>query len=157
MKSYFIEEKTVHGKAWTKVQRHLPPLDGSGNNEPSAGDDTWLFVSLLQVNPACAAQSLVVPDLIHGQEYLFRIRAENRFGFGPYAETLEGAKARDPIRELLLGFLLCCFYSRINKRTRATGVDTVSAVQCVVVCSSRCDKTVLRVCSLDQCCPLLGP
>lgn len=138
MKSYFIEEKTVHGKAWTKVQRHLPPLDGSGNNEPSAGDKHLALVSLLQVNPACAAQSLVVPDLIHGQEYLFRIRAENRFGFGPYAETLEGAKARDPIRELRLGFLLCCFFSRINKCTQAAGVDTVSAVQCVVVCSSHC-------------------
>lgn len=51
------------------------------------------------MNPACAAQSLVVPDLINGQEYLFRIRAENRFGFGPPAETTEGTKARDPIRK----------------------------------------------------------
>ncbi|TWW80211.1 Titin [Takifugu flavidus] len=67
VKSYFIEKKTVNGKAWTKV------------------------------NPACAAQSLVVPDLINGQEYLFRIRAENRFGFGPFAQTIEGTKARDPI------------------------------------------------------------
>lgn len=50
------------------------------------------------MNPACAAQSLVVPDLINGQEYLFRIRAENRFGFGPFTETMEGTKASDPIR-----------------------------------------------------------
>lgn len=57
---------------------------------------------MLKVNPACAAQSLVVPDLINGQEYLFRIRAENRFGFGPYTETVEGAKARDQIRKLPL-------------------------------------------------------
>lgn len=48
----------------------------------------------------CASQSLVVPDLIHGEEYLFRIRAENRFGFGPFVETTEGTKARDPIRTL---------------------------------------------------------
>lgn len=56
------------------------------------------LISLFKVNPACAAQSLVVPDLINGQEYLFRIRAENRFGFGPFTETIEGTKARDPIR-----------------------------------------------------------
>lgn len=55
-----------------------------------------------QVNPACAAQSLVVPDLINGQEYLFRIRAENRFGFGPFTETPEGTKARDPIRMFII-------------------------------------------------------
>jgi len=40
----------------------------------------------------------VVPDLINGQEYLFRIRAENRFGFGPLAETAEAVRAKDPIR-----------------------------------------------------------
>ena len=51
-----------------------------------------------QVNPACSAQSLVVADLIGGEEYLFRVRAENRFGFGPYAETVDGSMARDPIR-----------------------------------------------------------
>lgn len=55
----------------------------------------------VQVNPACAAQSLVVPDLNYGQEYIFRIKAENRFGFGPYAETPEGARAQDPIRKCL--------------------------------------------------------
>lgn len=60
-----------------------------------------------QVNPACAAQSLVVPDLINGQDYLFRIRAENRFGFGPFTETVEGTKARDPIRMLNFS-LFCC-------------------------------------------------
>lgn len=69
IKSYFIEKKTVEGKAWTKV------------------------------NPACATQSLVVPDLIEGQEYLFRIRAENRFGFGPHTTTIQRTKARDPIRK----------------------------------------------------------
>ncbi|XP_033934085.1 titin-like [Pseudochaenichthys georgianus] len=67
VKSYFIEKKAVNGKAWTKV------------------------------NPACAAQSLVIPDLINGQEYIFRIRAENRFGFGPLAETELPTKATDPI------------------------------------------------------------
>lgn len=69
IKSYFIEKKTVEGKAWTKC------------------------------NPACAAQSFIVPDLIEGQDYLFRIRAENRFGFGPLVETIERSKARDPIRK----------------------------------------------------------
>lgn len=58
-----------------------------------------------KVNPACAAQSLVVADLINGQDYIFRIRAENRFGFGPVVETTEGIKARDPIRTSALIFL----------------------------------------------------
>lgn len=69
IKSYFIEKKTVEGKAWTKV------------------------------NPTCTTQSLVVPDLIEGQEYLFRIRAENRFGFGPHTTTTQETKAKDPIRK----------------------------------------------------------
>lgn len=72
IKSYFIEKKTVEGKAWTKV------------------------------NPACAMQSLVVPDLIEGQEYLFRIRAENCFGLGPHTTTIQRTKARDPIRKCIL-------------------------------------------------------
>ncbi|KAJ8416941.1 hypothetical protein AAFF_G00328190 [Aldrovandia affinis] len=67
IKSYFIEKKNVGGKAWTKV------------------------------NPACASQAFVVPDLLEGQEYLFRVCAENRLGFGPHVETTEVAKARDPI------------------------------------------------------------
>lgn len=69
IKSYFIEKKTVSGKAWTKV------------------------------NPACGSQSFVVPDLIEGQEYLFRVRAENRFGMGPYIDTIQRTKATDPIRK----------------------------------------------------------
>lgn len=72
IKSYFIEKKTVEGKAWTKV------------------------------NPACAAQSLVVPDLNEGQEYFFRIRAENSFGLGPHTATIQRTKARDPIRKCIL-------------------------------------------------------
>lgn len=71
IKSYFVEKKTVEGKAWTKV------------------------------NPACATQSLVVPDLIEGQEYLFRVRAENRFGLGPHITTIQRTKARDPIRKCI--------------------------------------------------------
>lgn len=55
-------------------------------------------ILFFQVNPACAAQSLVVPDLNEGQEYFFRVRAENRFGFGPYIATIQRTKARDPIR-----------------------------------------------------------
>lgn len=58
------------------------------------------------MNTACTSQSLVVPDLYEGHEYLFRIRAENRFGFSPFVETVEGTKARDPIRMTL------CFYVR---------------------------------------------
>lgn len=68
--SYFIEKKTVEGKAWTKV------------------------------NPACASQSFVVPDLIAGQDYLFRIRAENNLGLGPHIDTIQRTTARDPIREI---------------------------------------------------------
>lgn len=53
---------------------------------------------------------MVVPDLINGQEYLFRIKAENRFGFGPYAETIDGTKARDPIRTYThFYYLFYCF------------------------------------------------
>ncbi|KAJ8352204.1 hypothetical protein SKAU_G00236800 [Synaphobranchus kaupii] len=65
--SYFIEKKTVQGKAWTKV------------------------------NPACGSQSFVVPDLIEGQEYLFRVRAENSLGMGKHVETIQRTRARDPI------------------------------------------------------------
>ncbi|KAJ8416947.1 hypothetical protein AAFF_G00328250 [Aldrovandia affinis] len=67
IQSYFIEKKTVAGKAWTKV------------------------------NPACGSQSFVVPDLIGGEDYLFRVRAENCFGMGPLIETIQRTKARDPI------------------------------------------------------------
>lgn len=67
IKSYFIEKKTLTSKAWTTV------------------------------NPACASQAFVVPDLLEGQDYLFRVRAENRLGFGPYTVTTEPARARDPI------------------------------------------------------------
>lgn len=69
IKSYFIEKKTVEGKAWTKV------------------------------NPACASLSTVVPDLSVGQDYLFRIRAENSVGLGPYYVTIQRTTARDPIRK----------------------------------------------------------
>lgn len=67
IKSYFIEKKAVNGKAWTTV------------------------------SPACASMALVVPNLLEGQDYLFRIRAENRLGFGPFTETSEPVRARDPI------------------------------------------------------------
>lgn len=60
------------------------------------------LVSFSQVNTACASQSLVIPDLIGGQDYLFRIRAENRFGFGPFVETTDSIRARDPIRKFPL-------------------------------------------------------
>lgn len=76
IKSYYIEKKTVEGKAWTKV------------------------------NPACASQSLVVPDLVEGQDYLFRIRAENRFGIGPALETFQRTRAKDPIREYNISVIL---------------------------------------------------
>lgn len=69
IKSYFIEKKTVDGKAWTKV------------------------------NPACGTLSMMVADLSKGQDYLFRIRAENSLGFGPHFVTEEGIRARDPIRK----------------------------------------------------------
>lgn len=53
----------------------------------------------LQVNAACASQAYVVPGLLEGQDYLFRVRAENRLGFGPFTTTTEPAHARDPICE----------------------------------------------------------
>ncbi|NXT56485.1 TITIN protein, partial [Pluvianellus socialis] len=59
--------RTIDGKAWTKV------------------------------NANCGSTSFVVPDLISGQEYFFRVRAENRFGVGPPAETIQRTTARDPI------------------------------------------------------------
>lgn len=71
IKSYYIEKKTVEGKAWTKV------------------------------NPTCGSQSFVVCDLIEGQEYLFRVRAQNSLGLGPHTETIQRTKARDPIRKLI--------------------------------------------------------
>ena len=51
----------------------------------------------VQVNATCASQAYVVPGLLEGQEYLFRVRAENRLGFSPYTVTSEPARARDPI------------------------------------------------------------
>lgn len=69
IKSYFIEKRCVTDKAWTKV------------------------------NAACASQAYVVPGLLEGQDYLFRVRAENRLGFGPFTTTTEPAHARDPICE----------------------------------------------------------
>lgn len=71
IKSYFIEKKALSGKAWTTV------------------------------NAACANMAFVVPDLLEGQEYLFRVRAENRLGMGPFTVTKEPARARDPICKLL--------------------------------------------------------
>lgn len=53
----------------------------------------------LQVNAACASQAYVVPGLLEGQDYLFRVRAENRLGFGPFTMTTDPAHARDPICE----------------------------------------------------------
>ncbi|CAG5962790.1 unnamed protein product, partial [Menidia menidia] len=67
IKSYFIEKKAVTDKAWTKV------------------------------NAACASQAYVVPGLLEGQDYLFRVRAENRLGFGPFTVTTDPVRARDPI------------------------------------------------------------
>lgn len=93
MKSYFIEKKTVEGKAWTKVK-----IFGSQLLTPHKHWQNVTLTLFFQVNPTCATQSLVVTDLIVGEEYLFRVRAENRFGFGPYVETEEGTKAKDPIR-----------------------------------------------------------
>lgn len=57
------------------------------------------WVGGLQVNAACASQAYVVPGLLEGQDYLFRVRAENRLGFGPFTTTTEPAHARDPICE----------------------------------------------------------
>lgn len=59
------------------------------------------------MNPACATQSVVVPDLINGQEYIFRVRAENLFGFGPFVETTEGTRAKDPIRTSEFSLVTC--------------------------------------------------
>ncbi|NXB26222.1 TITIN protein, partial [Rhagologus leucostigma] len=67
IRGYVIEKRNIDGKAWTKV------------------------------NPNCGSTSFVVPDLIAGQEYFFRVRAENRFGVGPPAETVQRTTARDPI------------------------------------------------------------
>lgn len=57
----------------------------------------WLICN--QVNAACASQAYVVPGLLEGQDYLFRVRAENRLGFGPFTVTTDPARARDPICE----------------------------------------------------------
>lgn len=69
IRGYVIEKRTIDGKAWTTV------------------------------NANCGSTSFVVPDLISGQEYFFRVRAENRFGVGPPAETIQRTTARDPIRK----------------------------------------------------------
>lgn len=55
----------------------------------------WLIC--YQVNTACASQAYVVPGLLEGQEYLFRVRAENRLGFGPFTVTTDPVRAQDPI------------------------------------------------------------
>lgn len=57
-----------------------------------------------QVNAACASQAFVVPGLLEGQDYLFRVRAENRLGFGPFTVTVDPARAGDPICERTLDF-----------------------------------------------------
>lgn len=59
--------------------------------------NNWLIC--YQVNVACASQAYVVPGLLEGQEYLFRVRAENRLGFGPFTVTTDPVRARDPICE----------------------------------------------------------
>lgn len=55
------------------------------------------FIICYQVNAACASQAYVVPGLLEGQDYLFRVRAENRLGFSPFTVTTEPVRARDPI------------------------------------------------------------
>lgn len=86
IKGYVIEKKTIDGKAWTKV------------------------------NPNCGSTSFVVPDLISEQQYFFRVRAENRFGIGAPAETIQRTTARDPICKFfnlrlkqLLKLDVCCY------------------------------------------------
>lgn len=49
----------------------------------------------------CAGTSFTVPDLIDGQEYFFRVTAENRFGTGPPISTIQRTRARDPIRKYI--------------------------------------------------------
>lgn len=49
------------------------------------------------MNATCASQAYVVPGLLEGLDYMFRVRAENRLGFGPFTETAEPVRARDPI------------------------------------------------------------
>lgn len=65
--------------------------------------DYLRYLLCYQVNVACASQAYVVPGLLEGQDYLFRVRAENRLGFGPFTVTTEPVRARDPICEDLFG------------------------------------------------------
>lgn len=55
----------------------------------------WLIC--YQVNAACASQAYVVQGLLEGQDYLFRVRAENRLGFSPFTVTTDPVRAQDPI------------------------------------------------------------
>lgn len=65
----------------------------------SAIDELMDGLICSQVNAACASQAYVVPGLLEGQDYHFRVRAENRLGFGPFTITTDPARARDPICE----------------------------------------------------------
>lgn len=89
-----------------------PPLDDGGSEiinytlekkDKTKPDSEWITVT-----STLRHCKYSVTKLIEGKEYLFRVRAENRFGPGPPCVS-KPLIAKDPFGKVLLASTLCFF------------------------------------------------
>ena len=82
--------------------------------------DRWIFVS----RDAIKDQTYKVTDLIEGNEYEFRVAAENKVGTGPASEPSEPFTAKDPwgmSNNIFESKILLIGYSSNSDHSRQSG------------------------------------